>query len=77
LDAAANIVGVSPRTGSLSFTLAPPSISSATASVLPEAAASISTVVPFEVALLASAPDFSSGAITDALPLLAARISGV
>ena len=65
LDAAANIAGVSPRTGSFAFTLAPPSISRVTASVLPEAAASISAVVPFDVALLASAPDFSSGAITD------------
>ena len=42
-----------------------------------EAAANMSAVVPLDVWLLASAPDFSSGAITSALPFFAARISGV
>ena len=77
LDAAANIAGVSPRTGSFALTLAPPSISIFTASVLPDAAASISAVVPLAVWLFTSAPAFSSGAITEALPFFAARISGV
>ena len=33
--------------------------------------------MPFDVAALASAPAFSSGAITVALPFFAARMSGV
>ncbi len=76
-DAAANIAAVSSRTGSFALTLAPPSISSFTASVFPDADASISAVVPLLVALFASAPDFSSGAMTDPLPFFAARMSGV
>ena len=52
-------------------------MSVSTAARLPEAAANISGVVPFEVAASTSAPAFNSGSTTAALPFFAASSSGV
>lgn len=77
LAEAANIRALRPRTFSTALTSTPASRSAVTVSALPDAAATISGVVPVAVACFGSAPAFTSTGITAAFPWRAARNSGV
>jgi hypothetical protein len=75
--AAANMSAVWPLVASTALTGAPRAINSATASALPDAAATISTVVPLLLASLALAPAVRSAETIGAWPFRAAMKSGV
>jgi hypothetical protein len=77
LSAAAHIKAVCPFAGSRADTSAPRAISIFTASTRPARAAVISVVSPSGSAVFGSAPASSNRSITGALPLVAARCSGV
>jgi hypothetical protein len=76
-EAAANISAVWPLAVSFTFGSAPFSIRMRTDSTLPEWAACMSAVAPVVVAAATCAPAATSGAITAAFPICAARCSGV
>jgi hypothetical protein len=71
------MTAVWPFAGSFVSGFAPFASSSLTGSVLPTRAAVISTVSPVGRLLFGSAPAFNSRSVIAALPLLAARKSGV
>ena len=75
--AAANISAVWPLAVSLTLRSAPFSISMRTDSVLPACDACIRAVAPVAVAAPTTDPAAISGAMTEALPIWAARWSGV
>src|SRR5579864_758031 len=73
----ANISAVCPRADSVLLTSAPCSSKTLTPSASPAAAAFISGVVPRELVKFGSAPTFNIASSIVALPLVAARNSGV